>query len=199
MPVLEVFSLEFKFQPWIWLNSKTDIILVTYMAQWLHSDWRVTVHPVNCAWPQGDYTLMKCVILLPALVSSGWWIGDWWNIDTNIHHRSQNLHQLYPAMELTLWVFCFFFLLIKITTVCQVHMSMHLLRSKHEDKTHAKRRMERKDHGRIGFAFVFVCMVGKKPQSTPNWAPWLTRPLHGSVYEVWDLWCISCEYWRFSV
>ena len=57
----------------------------------------------------------------------------------------------------------------------------------------------REDRERFYFAFIYVCVVGKNP-NTPNWALWLMTPLHGVVLEtplhgvvleVWDLWCIS--------
>ena len=40
------------------------------------------------------------------------------------------------------------------------------------------------------FAFVFACVVDKNPCRDPQLSPWLTTPLHGAVYEVWDLPCI---------
>ena len=56
------------------------------------------------------------------------------------------------------------------TKVCQVHMSLHLLRTEHEDKTCVKCLMVHKDGGSIGFVFVFACMVGKKLK-TPKLSP----------------------------
>ena len=58
-----------------------------------------------------------------------------------------------------------FFLVIKITAVRQVRMSLHLPRSKHEDKTCVKRYMADEDREHIGFAFVFACAVGKTPKT----------------------------------
>ena len=74
-------------------------------------------------------------------------------------------------MGLNLGVFGFYLVpVIKMTTVRQVHMSRHLPRSECEDKTHVKCCMARKDRERIGFAFVFVCVVGKNPK-TPKLSP----------------------------
>ena len=49
-------------------------------------------------------------------------------------------------------------------------MPLHLLRCEREDKTGVKRSMACEDRGRIGFAFVFACMVGKN-QKTPKLSP----------------------------
>ena len=49
------------------------------------------------------------------------------------------------------------------------------------------------DRGRICLAFVLHAWSAKT-QRPPIWAPWLTTPLHGAVYEVWDLLCISVCY-----
>ena len=50
------------------------------------------------------------------------------------------------------------------------------------------------DHGGICFAFFFFffCECGRQKPEDPQFEPpWLTMPLHGVVYEVWDLPCIS--------
>ena len=93
----------------------------------------------------------------------------------DIHQRSKNLRHLDPGMGLKLGIFGFS--RTKITAVRQVHMSLHLLQSKREDKTRVK---PGKDHGRIGVAFVFACVVCKNPK-TPKSSPWLATPLHGAV------------------
>ena len=54
------------------------------------------------------------------------------------------------------------------TTVRQVHMSLHLLRSERKDKTCVNIRMAHEDHGRIGFASALACVVGKTNQRPPN-------------------------------
>ena len=57
--------------------------------------------------------------------------------------------------------------------------------------THIKHRMTYKDCGCICFVFVFACVISKK-RKEPQFEPtWLTMPLHGAVYEVWDLSDIS--------
>ena len=44
---------------------------------------------------------------------------------------------------------------------------------------------------------VYFCVCGQQnPKRPPNWAPWLTTPLHWVVWEVWDLWCISVVCWQ---
>ena len=63
-----------------------------------------------------------------------------------------------------------FYLVIKITAVFQVHVSLHLLRSKRENKTWVKRCMVRKYRRRIDFSFVFAYVVGKNPK-TPKVNP----------------------------
>ena len=59
-------------------------------------------------------------------------------------------------------------------------MSIHLSRSECEDETRVKRRTAHKDRGRIGFPFVFACVVGKNSK-TPIRAPWLMTLLHGCL------------------
>ena len=41
---------------------------------------------------------------------------------------------------------------------------------------------------------LFLRVWSAKTQRPPIWAPWLTRPLHMAVYEVWDLPCFSVAY-----
>ena len=59
-----------------------------------------------------------------------------------------------------------------------------ILQSEREDKYALKHRTVRKDHGRIFFAFIFACVVGKN-LNTPNlsnitWGdvPGMVPPLH---------------------
>ena len=69
-------------------------------------------------------------------------------------------------------------------------MSLHLPPSEREDKTFVQCHMVHKDRKHIGFACIVACVVGKNPK-TPKLNPMLTMPLHGTVYKVWDLQCIS--------
>ena len=50
-------------------------------------------------------------------------------------------------------------------SVRKVLVSLHLLRSQGEDKTFVKHCLAHEDSGRLGFAFVFVCMGGKNPKT----------------------------------
>ena len=63
----------------------------------------------------------------------------------DIHQRSQNLRHLGS----------------QIGRFLGFSSSLYLLRSEYEDKIGVKHRMTCKDRDRIGFAFVFACMVGK--------------------------------------
>ena len=63
-----------------------------------------------------------------------------------------------------------FFRVIKITVVLQVHMSLHLLQSKREDKTHLKCCMVLEDCGCTGFVFVLTCVVSSNLK-TPKLSP----------------------------
>ena len=91
-----------------------------------------------------------------------------------------------------LWVFP----VIKITLDLQVHMSPASTVFR-PWWTCVKCRTACEDCGRICYAFVFLCVCGRQnPEDSPNWAPWLTTPLHWMVYEVWDLPCLSViEIW----
>ena len=98
---------------------------------------------------------------------------------------------LYPSMGLKLGVFGF--PMIKITVVRQVHMSPTPTAVEHENKMcdtlHDMRR-----YSLFVLRFVlrlFLCMWLAKTWRPPFWAVRLTTPLHGAVYEVWDLSCIS--------
>ena len=83
--------------------------------------------------------------------------------DPGAHYMHQRSH-LYPGMELKLGVF-WFFLVIKITVVRLVRMSLHPLQSECEDKSRTKCCMVHEDHGRIGFVFVFACVVGRNAKT----------------------------------
>ena len=70
-------------------------------------------------------------------------------------------------------------------------MSLHLLQSEYEDKTHIKHCMAHEDHGHSGFA----CVVGKN-QTTSKLSPMADDAITEGGEEVWDLWWgyICAEY-----
>ena len=54
-------------------------------------------------------------------------------------------------------------------------------------KSHTVCETVRKDHGHALFAFVPLCGLQTWDKNTLIEAPWLMTPLHGAVYEVWNL------------
>ena len=104
---------------------------------------------------------------------------------TDIQGRSQNLRHFHPSMRLKLGVFKFFSLnqnncgssgayVTCIYCGLSVKMSMH--------KT---------PHSAWWSWMHFFACVLAKTRRLPIWAPWLTTPLYGAVYHVWDDPCIS--------
>ena len=79
---------------------------------------------------------------------------------------------------------------IKITVIRQVGMYCGLSMKINMSETPTAR----DDHGRILLTFVSACVVGKN-RNTPNLSPMADNAITrgGTVYEVWDLPCISVQ------
>ena len=79
---------------------------------------------------------------------------------------------------------------IKITVVRRMRMSPTSTAVWAWRQTRVKRRTAREERGLNFFAFV-LRVWSAKTRGPPIWAPCLTTPLHGAVYGIWDLPCIS--------
>ena len=103
-----------------------------------------------------------CTDLIHAIISDG--------LYPQIYTRDPRTYAMfYPGMGLKLRVFGFSSCLIKTTTVHQVHMSLHPMRSEGEDKTCKTLHGLRRSWTHL-FCVCFVCAVGKKLK-TPKLSP----------------------------
>ena len=115
-----------------------------------------------------------------------------WSCNTNIQGRSENLPHFCPGVGLKLgslgfsryqnnsgssraYVTCIY---------CGLSIKINMCKMPHGTQTLWTYSL-----------CIRFCVCGQqKSKDPPVWAPWLKTPLHGTVYEVWDLPCISLSY-----